>query len=368
MRNGITPAGRRAGHVAGVLAVLTLLAGGARPAAAVTNVTTFGQNLNVNGETYNMVANLSGSGNGLVISASNITLNMNGFALTGTRTGNGILVQPTPAAQLTNIHIHGAGLVQGFGNGIALVDTDRSFVLDVEVKNSEGAGVLLSTPTGGGRTTTQNTVHGVNSHNNSDGIRVESGASANTILSCGLTSNGDLGIALRSNNNWIGGNLCNNNSGGGMQLAGASGNFILGNRCLSNTGLFVDGIDIVGGSNNNRAWQNDCNSNSNGIAIAASTGNDLFGNTCNSNSINGISLDVNGNTNTVRRNTTNSNGLNGIHVAAGATGNTLTGNTALNNVSTINMADDNFPCANTWNNNTFGSAANRGGIGATCIS
>src|SRR5262249_6897859 len=263
-------------------------------------------------------------------------------------------------------HINGAGLVQGFGNGIALVDTNRSFVMDVEVKSNEGSGVLLATPTGGGRTTTQNAVHRVNSHNNSDGIRVESGASATTIPSCEVSNNSDLGIALKSDNNWIASNLCSNNSDE-IQVAGASGNFLLGNRCLSSGTPSSDGIDIVGASNNNRVWQNDCNSGRIGIAIAAaSTGNDLFGNTCSSNSLDGIAIGAN--TNTVRRNTTDSNGLNGIRVEAGATGNTLTGNTALNNVSTLNVFDDNFPCANTWNNNTFGSAANRGGAGATCIS
>jgi parallel beta-helix repeat protein len=359
-------AGRRAGLVASALTALVMLALGARPASAI-NVTTFGSTLNQAGATYDVTANLTGAGNCLTITASNITLNLHGFTLTGDgATGIGIFV--TAGGALTNITINGPGVVRSFGHaGIVLSNTNRSLLQDVEVYSSGNDGVQLISGS------TLNTVQHVNSHNNGrDGLLLQGGTStdSNVILSCTFANNGDDGIEVASNSNRIGSNLCTGNTGGdGIEVNGGDSNFILGNRCLMNGS---DGIELESGANNNRVWQNVCNSNSfRGIRLTDGTGNDVFGNTCNG-SVNadGILLDTAADNNKIRSNQANNNFGNGIRVENGATGNTLTGNTALNNDAGINVYDNNPappPCANSWSGNTFGGAGNRGGTSATCI-
>ena len=73
-------------------------------------------------------------------------------------------------------------------------------------------------------------------------------------------------------------------------------------------------------------------------------------------------LTNNAGSNFVQNNRVSNNAL-GIRMLYGATGNTAQTNTALSN-QTSDLEDDNYPCANTWIDNTFGTAL---GSGQTCI-
>src|SRR5215212_3180425 len=109
---------------------LLLMAGGARPAAALTNINTVPFNLNIPGETYVLNTNVSASGTALIITASNVTLNLNGRTITGRGAGYGIV-----AVDVTGVRIAGPGVVQGFIIGVGLLAGRLSLVQDVEVRN-----------------------------------------------------------------------------------------------------------------------------------------------------------------------------------------------------------------------------------------
>ena len=70
----------------------------------------------------------------------------------------------------------------------------------------------------------------------------------------------------------------------------------------------------------------------------------------------------NAGSNFVQNNRVSNNGI-GIRMLSAATGNTAQTNTAPSN-QTWDLEDDNYPCANNWIDNTFGTT---GGSGKPCI-
>ena len=207
---------------------------------------------------------------GILISASNVTLDLNGFSImtscTDSCSGSGIGTVFL-GTELTGISVRN-GSVQGFNNGVEL---------------SGGGGFLV-----------QNVKAQSNTH---FGIDLEGQiAGAGIVDRCIAINNGDAGIS------------------GGAQLtvteSVASGN--------GGFGIQPGESSIVKGSSASR---------NHGAGIMAGGSSTLTGNTSNFNQGDGINVDV---WCTLTDNTANSNGGNGI-IGVGGDGSTFTGNTASQN-------------------------------------
>jgi parallel beta-helix repeat protein len=285
------------------------------PAQAATKISSFGYVITAPG-TYQVAADLSGSGNGITVLVGNVDLHLGGHTLTGDGSGAGVDVEG-PAGNSVSIH-HGA--VQGFQDGIFLNNALNCKVSSV--------------------TASQNVV----------GILLVFSA-ANTVVDNTTSQNGDKGI----------------------QLYGSNGNTLMRNTADRNSNL---GISFEGGSYGNTAVHNTATANrgTGGIVLAGgATQNTVQSNTCSGNFI-GIEVGVYGfgdaSRNTIQNNTANLNVI-GIQVVQNSSDNTLQGNTALTN-GNVDLEDDNPNCdSNTWANNKFATDlvafASDGGPGTGCI-
>lgn len=385
-----------------VLTVMSLWAGGARPAAGLTTINTVPFTLSTPGETYVLNANLTAAESALTITASNVTLNLNGRTLTGRGTGIGVA-----AVGGSRVQIVGSGVIQGFTIGVSLLATTLSQVQDVEVRDCD-AGVVLAIEA------SDNVVQRVRSHGNGlAGIWlaiIQGTADRNFVLGNWCYDNGE-GIIVETDNNRVGGNLLTDNEEEGIFIVG-NNNEILSNRCNANgldgIGLFdasgnrvrlnncigngFDGISLLGDVRTTLVEANACSANEDvGISLieGGNNNNTLRGNACNENGLLGIGLDgpnsgnlIEANTcigsflagillleenrgNTIRGNNVRATFFVGIDIDTGATGNTITGNTAIAN-GLLDLLDDNAGlfCANTWSGNSYGR---KGGTGVACI-
>jgi parallel beta-helix repeat protein len=397
---------KKSGSSSAIAAVagLVVMVWGARPAAALTNVSTTPFNLNIPGETYVLTTNLNASGTALTITANNVVLNLNGKTITGRGTGFGIVV-----GNAAGVRVIGPGIVQGFAIGVGFIGTSLSLVQDVEVRDT-AAGIVLSSGA------TDDTVQRVQSHDNDlVGIWVafiDESADRNVVLGNWCFNNGEDGIVVETNANRIGGNLVTDNGEEGILVFGDN-NELLSNRCRAND---IDGIGLVPGANANRVRLNICTGNGfDGISLlgqvtstlieantcrdneevgislieGGNTNNTLRGNTCSENGLLGIASSGDNSANLIELNTCDSNFLDGIllfegdnnntlrgniarnnlffgvQIDTGATGNTITGNAATIN-GVLDLLDDNAgpACANAWSGNSFRT---KGGAGAACI-
>ncbi len=169
--------------------------------------------------------------------------------------------------------------------------------------------------------------HGIDGTDTLYGIVMEYDK-GNVIKNCVITDF-MMGIYLYySDNNQIGDNTIESNTGNGIKLSHSAGNLISGNTLKSNT---EDGLYVFGsGSQDNTILNNLASSNNyNGIYIRDSSSNTLTNNTANSNDDHGIRLRESFN-NTLTSNTANSNTMDGISLYD-SSNNTITGNTANSN-------------------------------------
>ena len=196
---------------------------------------------------YVVAANLTCAGDGITITASNVSLNLNGHIITGSGpgTGIGIRVQPT-SGRLNHVGISGPGLIQTFQDGIDVFSTDDAQVSLVTVAgNSNGVGVVGA---------------GVNR------LTIGSNVIARSIVGLKLTGSVN---ATVTGNQVVGNDF-------GILLQAGSGNTFSGNTASGNSSF---GIEIFG--NTSRVSSNATNGNGDaGIAIGAgATGNQIFSNT-----------------------------------------------------------------------------------------
>jgi CSLREA domain-containing protein len=327
-------------------------------------------------------------GNGLVIGAHGITLDLNGRTIDGIGTGAGILNNGFDSVTITNGFVQefdfgvqlNSGTTQNIVSsltaqlnqeaGIALSDADGSTVrqmtitenaIGIHVANgttgavllgntvsaSSGDGILVDGSSSNrieGNTVTTSSLAGVAlllsgsntvvgntaSTNSGDGISVgDDGAASdgNRIEANTLTGNSGAGIAvIDSIGNELVGNVAQQHGGAGVALTGASGTLVRGNDARFNAG----GIELSD-STDNRIEANDASSsNGTGLSVEGlSTGNVIVLNTASGNSGDGISVDATapaGSGNLIDRNTANSNSGDGISVNAAV--HTIVGNVA----------------------------------------
>jgi parallel beta-helix repeat protein len=273
------------------------------PAAGAATSVTCGDTISTPGN-YFLAADCSGSG--ITITASNVTLKLDGHTMT--EPGGisvGVLVDDG-AGPVSGVNILGPGTITGYNEGVLL--------------GNGGGGVSGSTA----RRLTA-------TYNHAEGIFIFGGT-------------GDT----------ISGNAANHNSIG--VRGGGSGNVIQGNTADNN----ALGITVAGTGNRTNA--NTTDNNHHGIFVGrGTTGNTINANTTDHNSGDGIILEAGApyfytTGNTINANTADNNGSYGIQLVTGATGNTINANTALGN-PVDDLFDDNPGCdSNVWNGNKFNTA------------
>ncbi len=266
---------RRFLALAGSVLLLSLgLVGLASPAGAVH--VTCGQTILV---TTVLDANVGPCATGLTIGASNITLDLNGFTISGNpgagedagitldgRTGvtvkngtvtlfdAGVAVLGGSANTVVSMKVvDNRGSGANFGDGIALFSSDRNRVLNNEVRNNgpyDGIGMITANfnVIDGNRVTDNN-----QSASNTAGIRIENAG------------------RVASNDNVITNNQVTNSGIYGIEVfAGGSRNQIRSNQVLFNA---LDGITVFAGGNDNVIEGNNVRGNrGQGIFVRAAAG------------------------------------------------------------------------------------------------
>jgi hypothetical protein len=156
---------------------------------------------------YVVVCNLSGAAGGITISASNVTLDLNGFTLTGDRFvfGHGLIVVPSD-----NVAIQNGVLQQWGGDGVHAPGVTDLRLHNVRVLQCAGDGVVAGSATARDVTVADN---------DGAGLRLGSG------LSAGKVSVHDISF-LRATRN----------GGGGIAYVGPCDASVCDSRVLDNTG------------------------------------------------------------------------------------------------------------------------------------
>ena len=209
---------------------------------------------------YYLTANLTatGGGAGITISADNVTLDLNGFALIGGGSGSvaGINV---PAAQ-KNILIRN-GTVRGWTNGgINASNATNSVIQGIRLSNNSAPSTFFNIAglSVGNGSTVKDCFVAKNS--NSHGISV---GSACIVNSCVARANSD-GAGIRVMDScYVVGNISDSN-GTGMTMG--SGNRIESNSCTFNLNA---GVLIPSGATNNLVIRNNARGNNPNYSIAS---------------------------------------------------------------------------------------------------
>jgi len=211
---------------------------------------------------YHLTANLTatGSGLGITISADNVTLDLNGFALVGGGSGQvaGINVSGTHK----NIQIRN-GTVRGWTNGgVNASNATNSVIQGLRVSNNSASTAFFNVAAlsvGSGSTVKDCFVA---QNPNCHGIAA---GNASFVSSCVVSANTS-GAGIRAGDTcYIVGNISDFNSTGILM---GSGNRIESNSCTSNTSA---GLFVPSGATNNVLFRNTARNNNPNYNIA--TGN-----------------------------------------------------------------------------------------------
>jgi parallel beta-helix repeat protein len=246
-----------------------------------------------------LAGNVGPCSTGLVIAADNVTLDLNGFTISGTAAtgeGPGVLVDGRTGVTVKN------GLVTQFDAGVSIEFGSRNTVSGMQILDNRGG-------------------------------------------------NGDYGDGVAiflSSNNTVRANLIRNNGQySGVGMIGSSFNLVDGNQIIDNTQNpnNTTGIRVENGpaSNDNIITNNRVfNSGLDGIQVfAGGSRNQIRANQVAGNRRDGITVFAGGNNNVIEGNQLRSNGANGIFIR-GAAGNfpAPAGNQILRNASFANTASD----------------------------
>jgi large repetitive protein len=170
------------------------------------------------------------SGDGLVIGASGITVDLNGHAIQGVGLGTGIRNSGHADVTIRN------GSVINFDYGVVLQSgTVRNAVANLNLSKNEWAAIQLENASG------NQVVQNVVSESSDVGVRVANGSHSNQILNNSLSGAGSsegFVVELGSNGNWLEGNLVPVVGGYAIRVEGSSGNVVLAND-------FAGGADVT---------------------------------------------------------------------------------------------------------------------------
>ena len=210
----------------------TILLAGVLSAFAVEAAAAGGGTAKTCGDTINLPGNYflaaDCTGDGITITASNVTLKLKGHTMDGT----GLLPFPVgiSANGVSKVKIIGPGTIQNYVTGILLSSVSDSAVRKVSSLNNKGTGMTLD-------------------------------SSTDTEIEKCVFSENDIGLVLSaSSDNKIEGNTANNNDRFGILIVlGSTGNEVEGNTANSNNGV---GIRIRIGPTGNEVEENTASLNS----------------------------------------------------------------------------------------------------------
>ena len=225
-------------------------------------------------------ANVGPCGTGLTIGANNITLDLNGFTISGGRVDEGtpgILLDGVSGVTVKN------GTVTQFDAGVSIEGGSGNTVTSMRLLDNRsgfgdyGDGVVIFNSNSNHVTNNQ-----VRNNGPWDGVGVIRGAfnviDGNQITDNNQSTTNTAGVRLEnlgfsaSNDNVVTNNVVTNSGTFGIQVfAGGSRNQIKFNQVFNNT---LDGITVFAGGNNNVIEGNRLQGNkANGIRIRAAAGN-----------------------------------------------------------------------------------------------
>jgi parallel beta-helix repeat protein len=244
-------------------------------------------------------------GDGLVIGADNVKVDLNGHTLDGDGSGIGIAnVDGHDGVQVRD------GKVQEFSIGIVLRDTANGKLRKVNVRNNTGDGIALEDSRGNRIEDSRATGNG------SDGITLYR-STGNRIEENSTAGNEAHGIVLEteSNGNRVDANRVYDNHSDGISIAvNSSGNYILSNRVRRNSGSV--GIFVVFDSNENRVRKNVIEENGGGgILVMDADANKIEKNRSYANGRDGIQVDAASGGTSLKENAANGNSGDGIDIA-----------------------------------------------------
>ncbi|MFE0424907.1 nitrous oxide reductase family maturation protein NosD, partial [Streptomyces sp. NPDC058953] len=314
-------------------------------------------------------------GDGLVVGAGGITVDLNGRTIDGVGLGAGIRNNGFAGVTLTN-SAAAPGRVQQFDYGVRLnAGTAGNIVEKLTIQNNEFSGIELNsahtnnqvrnnlidrqshrgiTIIGGsgsnvitGNTLTANQGQGAYVQN-SAGNRIEGnritgsggnalaleGSGTNSLLVNTLGTSGDAAVTLRlgSNNNLVQGNTSDRSADAGLIVADSTGNRVLSNT-LRNAG---DSGIVLQAAHHTTVTGNDVRGNTGGIELSSANNNLIQSNNASNTTGIGIQLGLSLN-NELRRNDANNNGAQGIYVVGDAPA--ATGNRLIENTTSVNQSD-----------------------------
>jgi parallel beta-helix repeat protein len=252
-------------------------------------------------------------GDGLIIGAAGITLDLGGHTIDGVGLGAGIRNDGFASVTITN------GTVQEFDFGVQLTaGAALNTIASLTAQLNQEAGIQLS-DAGNGNTLSSNAVVG-----NKIGIALMDGAPGAVVIDNTIAGNSGHGLHLaRSSGNLLQANRVAGSSDLAVLLEEASGNTLVGNTISDSS----DGaLAILAGSNGNRVEGNTLTATGDaGMRVADSDGNELIANTVQAVGDTAVILE-NAHNNRVEGNTLTEGGDAGIYVANSA-GNQLLSNT-----------------------------------------
>ncbi len=312
-------------------------------------------------------------GDGLVIGASGITIDLDGHTIDGVTQGLSAGIRNEGFDSVTII----GGTIQEFETGVHLGAGSSLGIIDgVTAQLNVLAGIQLSNADSGGN---GNTIRNSTVAGNADGILITNGTQDASVYDNVISGNAGFGLhVLNSSGTTVESNTFSGSSGDSVLLEAASGNTVVGNTVISGGGT---GIMLHVGSSGNVVEGNTVTESESGVVVLDSNGNEIVGNVAQFNGGAGIVLDnahdsvISGNdvrfnssgiellgssnnlieendaslgdgagislgdssiANTVVLNTANANGAEGIHVgdfAPGGSGNMIDRNTTTNNTA-----------------------------------
>ncbi|WP_245916921.1 DUF7594 domain-containing protein [Nocardioides gansuensis] len=283
-------------------------------------------------------------GDGLVIGAPNITVDLAGHTIDGVGLGVGIRIDGFGEVTVRN------GSVTDFDYGVQLnTGTARGLVEQLMLTANQVAAVELLDADGpaGGNTIKSNRLEG-----NGLGISLVNGTSGATVVGNTVLENAREGVVLHgSAGNVLDGNQFVGGSDRAIELFAASDNVLRGN---SISGSGDGGIDVVAGSHRNLLEGNVLTATGDsGLYVSESDGNRLIENTAHGMSDNGITLST-ANESVVRGNDVRFNAV-GMELS-GSSRNVVVGNVAGESLGNgIELAGGSFA------NTIRGNVVNRGG-------
>ena len=198
--------GRWAAVVALVALGLTAFAAARAPSGTAAQVVTVacGQTLTASTTVGNDLTNCPGDG--LVIGAAGITINLNGHTIDGQFAGIGIRNDSFADVTIRN------GAVTEFNRGVVLAEpASNNEVQDLDVARNALSGILASGPA-------SEVAGSAAFDNGSFGIRIQGGASR--VATSSANNNGGLGIVSDGSGSTVTGNLALSNGSTGIAVGG----------------------------------------------------------------------------------------------------------------------------------------------------